>query len=73
MGKYVLETEFDMITQIAVMGWWAKGSPSVGAVVAAHGSVHRAHTCDPSPSPPVHPGSLNQGADRAGCCIGHTE
>lgn len=73
MGKYILETVFGMITQIAVMGLWAKGIPGVGPVPAAHGSVHRAHTCESSPNPPVHPGSLNQRADRTECCITHTE
>lgn len=52
-----------------------KGSPSAGPVLAAHGSVHRAHTWGGFNSqqvPPMHPG-VNQGADRTGRCIGHTE
>lgn len=57
MGKHILETVFGMITQIVVMDWWVKRSSSVGAVLAAHASVHRAHTCEvsvltsPSPAP----------------------
>lgn len=43
MGKDILETGFGVITQIVVMDWWVKGSPSVGPVLAA---VHRAHTCE---------------------------
>lgn len=52
-----------------------KGSPSAEPVLAAHGSVHRAHTWggfSPQQVPPMHPG-VNQGADTTGRCVGHTE
>lgn len=69
MGKHILEAVFGVITQIIVMDWWVKGSPSAGPVLAAMAQCREVLVLT---SPSCAPWSKS-GSCRTGCCICPTE
>lgn len=63
MGKDILEAVFGVITQIIVMDWWVKGSPSAGPVLAAMAQCREVLVLtSPSCAPGVNQGAAELGA-----------